>query len=58
MRYEVTIPANTRATVVLPVKTLATVKLDGKSLQAQGVAPANDGSFVLPAGEYLMTWPR
>ena len=58
MRYEVTIPANTRATVVLPVKTLATVKLDGKSLQAQGIVAANDGSFVLPAGEYLMTWRR
>ena len=44
--------------VVLSVKTLATVKFDGKSLQAQGIVAANDGSFILPAGEYLMTWRR
>lgn len=50
--------ANTRAMVVLPIKTLATVKLDGTSLLARGIVAANDGSFVLPAGAYLMTWRR
>ena len=44
--------------VVLPIKTLATVKLDGTSLLARGIVAANDGSFVLPAGAYLMTWRR
>ncbi|MBT3296198.1 MAG: family 78 glycoside hydrolase catalytic domain [Verrucomicrobia bacterium] len=56
MRYEVTIPANTQATVMLPVKELAAVKLDGKSLQAQGIAVTADSSFELAAGEYVMTW--
>jgi alpha-L-rhamnosidase len=56
MRYEATIPANTRATVMLPVGALASVKLDGKPLKAQGIAVADDGGFVLAAGEYVMTW--
>jgi len=56
MRYGVTVPANTRATVSLPVKDLAAVKFDGKPLAKRGIELAADGSFVLPAGEYVMTW--
>ncbi len=56
MRYEVTIPANTRASVTLPVADPRSVKLDGKPLLRQGVTPRADGSFVLPAGDYVMTW--
>lgn len=55
MRYEITVPANTRATVVLPVKKLGAVKLGGKGL-ASKVALHSDGSFELPAGSYVLTW--
>ena len=56
MRYEVTIPANTQATIQLPVKDVAAVKLDGKPLTRRGIAVQADGSFVLAAGTYTMTW--
>jgi alpha-L-rhamnosidase len=53
--YDVTIPANTRATVKLPVSTLSVVKLDGKTLKQRGIPVANN-RFVLPAGSYKLTW--
>jgi alpha-L-rhamnosidase len=53
--YEVTIPANTCATVSLPVKDLSQVKLDGKRLDRHASAAAIDGQqFILPAGQYRM----
>ncbi len=55
--YEVTIPANTRATVTLPIEDLTKVTLDGASLLSQGFAAQDGASFVLPAGEYVMAWP-
>jgi alpha-L-rhamnosidase len=55
MRYEVTIPPNSAATVELPVKKLGAVKLGGKPL-ANKVEIRKDGSFDLPAGSYVMTW--
>lgn len=53
---DVTIPPNTRARVKLPVNDPARVKLDGKSLQEMDISPTADGSFILPAGAYLLTW--
>ncbi|MDT8391780.1 MAG: family 78 glycoside hydrolase catalytic domain [Lentisphaeria bacterium] len=55
-RYEVTVPANTRADITLPVKDLDCVELDGKPLRERGIVPRADGSFALSAGDYLLTW--
>ncbi len=57
MRYEITIPANTRATVLLPVRGLQDVRLDNKPLGEHAVRIQPDRSFVLPAGQYTFTWP-
>ncbi len=56
MRYEVTIPANTRASVILPVEDLRSVTLDGRRMTLQGMTPGAGGGFELPAGEYVMSW--
>jgi len=56
MRYSITIPANTTATVFLPVRTLKGVKLDGKALASRGVEVRDDGGFVLRAGKYSLSW--
>ena len=56
LRYDITIPANTTATVVLPVKNLGRVKLDGKPLASHEVAVQGDNRFALPAGEYSIAW--
>ena len=57
MRYECSIPANTRATISLPVADIAKVRLDGKSLQQHGIPLKPDKTFILPAGDYTLTWP-
>jgi alpha-L-rhamnosidase len=56
LRYDITIPANTRATVVLPVKNLKRVKLGGKALASCELEVLGDTSFALPAGVYSITW--
>ncbi len=57
MQYEVSIPANTHATLSLPVADIKTVRLDGKHLHQQEIAINPDQSFILPCGQYKLRWP-
>jgi alpha-L-rhamnosidase len=53
--YDVTIPANTKATVTLPVDSLEGVRLQGKPISSEGTM--SDGvSFILAAGSYVIKW--
>lgn len=55
--YNVTIPANTTATVTLPVKSLDNVKLNGRKLTSQvKVASAGGTDFMLNSGEYKISF--
>ena len=55
--YNVAIPANTWATVLLPVKNLEGVDLDGRRLlDRDDLSLAGAGGFVLPAGQYTITF--
>lgn len=55
--YEITIPANTKATVLLPVKNLTGVKLNGRSvLDQKSLSLSGQTGFILPAGIYSIVF--
>ena len=55
--YEVTIPANTSATVTLPFAKADQVKQDGMPLKAESVQQNDDLQLNLGSGKYLFRYP-